>query len=235
MRMLKGKVALLGVLVVSPFLGGYRALPVVAAEEEASLPKEARDLLVKALALKSYRTQFVLEAKEENGEIVRLVGTLLFRRPNQRRLELRLDGSDKPSQLLISDGTVEWQYDLVDKKVYKIPNPPEIPGPHQPFAEGQAATFRFVEQMGTGAEALSRFEATPLPAVVKDSPIPIQTLRVDVGASDGLVRKLSLLDAQGQEVLSQRYQNVEVNVSFPEGTFTFVKPDDVAVEDLGRQ
>lgn len=202
----------------------------VFAEEPVPLPKEAQELAAKAAALKSYRTQFTLEAQEESGEKVRLEGTLLFQRPNQRRLELRLVGSSEVHQILVSDGKVEWQYDPAEKRVYRLANAPEVPGPHRPFAEG--AQFRFVERRGDGPEAQIRFEGVPLSAITRDSPVPIQTLRVDVGEQDGLVRELSLLDNKNQAVLSQRYHHVETNAVFPVGSFTFAPPAGTTIEDL---
>ncbi len=202
----------------------------LAEEETAPLPKEAQGLLTKAGALKNYRSRFTLEAKEESGETVRLEGTLLFQRPNLRRLELRIRGSKEISQMLISDGTVEWQYDPAEKKVYRLTNTPEVPGPHRPFAEGKS--FRFIERIGSGSDARLRFEGTPLPTIIQDSPVPIQTLRVDVGEQDGLVRELALLDIKDQVVLSQQYRDVEVNVNFPEGSFKFTPPEGTTVEDL---
>ena len=204
--------------------------PMVFSAEEAALPKEAQELVAKAAALKSYRSRFTLQAKEESGEQVRLEGTLLFQRPNQRRLELRLGGSEEIQQILVSDGTVEWQYDPAEKKVYRLANAAEVPGPHRPFAEGKQ--FRFVERMGEGPETLLRFEGVPMTSITRDSPVPIQTIRVDVGEQDGLARELSLLDAKNQEILSQKYQRVETNVTLPAGTFVFTPPAGAVVEDL---
>lgn len=196
------------------------------------LPKETQDLIAKASVLENYRAQFNLDAKEENGETVRLEGTLLFQRPNRRRLELRQGGSREISQLLVSDGTVEWQYAPSEKKAYRLSNAPEVPGPHRPFAEGKS--FRFVERIGAEPEALLRFEGAPLPAVVQDSPIPIKTLRVDVGEQDGLVRELALLDAKNEAVLLQKYTAVEVNTELPEDAFTFTPPEGTSIEDLAQ-
>lgn len=211
------------------------SVPLLAEERAAAkntdfLPKEAQELVAKASALKNYRAQFNLQAKEEAAKMVRLEGTLLFQRPNQRRLELRQDGSKEISQLLVSDGTVEWQYAPAEKKVYRLSNAPEVPGPHRPFAEGKS--FQFVERIDTESETRLRFEGTPLPAIVQDSPVPIKTIRVDVGEPDGLVRELALLDAGNQVVLSQKYTAVEVNTELPEGSFTFTPPEGASVEDL---
>ena len=210
---------------------------VLAAESPPAplLPKEAQGLLSKTAALQSYKARFTLEAKEANGEPVKLTGTLLFQRPNRRRLEI-WEGQErqeaKASQLLISDGQTEWQYSPENKTVYRVKSPADPPGPHRPFSEVRTETLHFVKRLEGKPAALARFEGDPLPSVVAGSPVPIQKLRVDVGEADGLVRELSLLDAQGNVVLSQRYQEVEVNISIPEGTFTFTLPEGTEVVDL---
>lgn len=213
--------------------------PSLAAQESSSTkgtespPKEAQGLAAKAAALKSYRAEFNLEAKEEAGETVRLEGTLLFQQPNRRRLELRQGGTGEISQLLVSDGTVEWQYTLAEKRAYRLSNASEVPGPHRPFAEGES--FRFVGPVETGSGPCLRFEGAALPTIVQDSPVPIKTLRVDVAEQDGLVRELALLDAKNQVVLSQKYSSVEVNVDLPEDSFTFTPPEGTSIEDLTQE
>ena len=188
------------------------------------MPKEAQDLSAKAAALKSYRARFTLEAKEQTGEPVQMKGTLLFEQPNRRRLELQAGGSKDLSQLLVSDGKIEWQYDEADHLVQKVTSPPEAPGPHRAFAEVQKDSLRFVERVGVSPDVRLRFEGAPLPAVVEGSPVPIEKLRIDVGEQDGLVRELMLLDSKGEAVLTQHYQEVEVNVPIPEGSFAFTPP-----------
>lgn len=205
-----------------------------AAAEEVGLPKEAQDLLAKADALESYRGRFILEANEEAGEPVRLTGTILFQRPNRRRLEIHEGDSAEIAQLMVCDGQVEWQHYAKGNTVYRTKGPEESQGPHRPFAEIKPETLRFVQQMGKAPQELLRFVADPLPSVVEGSPVPIKTLRVDVGKRDGLVRELVLLDTQGREVLSQRYSQVEVNIPIPEGTFAFTPPEGAQIVDLSE-
>ncbi|MBI1953755.1 MAG: outer membrane lipoprotein carrier protein LolA [Candidatus Omnitrophica bacterium] len=204
-------------------------------EAAAGLPPEAQALQSKADALKSYRAQFILEAREEDGQSVRLEGKLLFEGPNRRRVEIKEEGSSDASQILVGDGKLEWQYFKEANTVYRQENPPQPPGPHRPFAEIQDGTLRAVAQAPAGTQAIQRFEGKPVAEVTEGAPVPIETIRVDVGTEDGLARELTLLDAQGKSVLSQRYSQVEVNLSFPEGTFAFTPPADAAVVDLNKE
>lgn len=223
--------ATIGALLLSSSIGAAEESP----PSPSSLPKEAQPLLPKAAALSSYRVRFTLEAREETGKpLVRLEGRLFYERPNRRRLELKgPEGSEAVSQMLVSDGSVEWQYYPATNTVYRIANPPEPPGPHRPFAEARSGSVRFVERLGKKSEELCRFEAAPLATIVEGSPVPIKTLRVDVAEADGLVRQLVLLDAKGEPALSQQYHDVEINVSFPEGTFAFTAPEGAQVVELG--
>ena len=202
--------------------------------EEIALPKEARELMAKTEALESYRAQFTLEANEEAGQPVRLAGTLLFQRPNRRRLEIREGNSPQIAHLVVSDGQTEWQQYTRNNIVYRAKSPEETPGPHRPFAEVKAETLHLVQQAGEGHDDWLRFEADPLPSVVEGSPVPIKTVRVEVGKKDGLVRELALLDTQGREVLTQEYSQVEINVPIPEGTFAFTPPEGAQVVDLNE-
>jgi len=204
-------------------------------ETAALLPPEAQTLQSKAQALRGYSSRFTLETQEEGGQSVRLEGTLLFESPSRRRVEIKEEGSDGPSQILVGDGVVEWQYFKEANTVYRMENPPPPPGPHRPFAEIQAGTLRLAGEASSEAQTFQRFEGKPLAEVTEGAPAPIETIRVDVGKEDGLVRELTLLDAQGKSVLSQRYSDVEVNPSFPEETFRFTPPAGAQVVDLNKE
>lgn len=200
--------------------------------EEPALPPEAQEVIEKSAALKSYRADLVLEAKEEDGTPFRLEGKLLFESPSRRRLEIREVGAESAPQMLVNDGKVEWQHYPQAGVVYRLTEPPPTPGPHRPFAEASPGTVRFVERAGTKRDPIVRFEADPLAASVEGSPVPIEKVRIDVGGNDGLVRELVLLDAEGGAVLTQRFSDIELNVPTSEGDFAFSPPAGVAVVDM---
>jgi hypothetical protein len=135
---------------------------------------------------------------------------------------------------LVSDGTTEWQSYPAANTVYRMQSPEQVPGPHRPFSDLQPGSVRFVERIESGKKIRVRFEAVPLPSVVEGSPVPIERLRVDVG-EDGLVRELVLLDAQGEPVLTQRYRDLEVNISIPRESFLFTPPEGFQVVDLEEE
>ena len=203
--------------------------------DEAGLPPEAQAAAERSAALKSYRAELVLEAKEDDGTPYRLEGKLLFERPSRRHLEIREAGAEGATHLLVNDGKVEWQHDPQAGVVYRLTQPPPTPGPHRPFVDTQQGTVRFVGKIGTQEEPLLRFEAQPLAASVEGSPVPIEKIRIDVGEKDGLVREMSLLDARGEAVLTQRFTRIEVDVPTSDSDFTFTPPKGVAVVDIPGQ
>ncbi len=200
--------------------------------QSPALPEEAEALQAKVDALTSYKARFSLEVKEEGEEPIELEGKLFYQRPNLRRLEIRYAGEVENSQLLVDDGKVEWQHGIEDNTIYKITNPPLPPGPHQPFADLQLDTLRFIERIEAEGQTLLRFEADPLDAVNETAPVKIKTVRVDVAEGDGLTRRTALLTSEDKEILIHRFYDIEVNAPIPPESFVFTVPDGVIVEEL---
>ena len=198
--------------------------------EPAALPKEAQQALEKTAAWKNYKADFTLDAKEEDGKTFQLRGTMIFQKPERRRLEIREGDAKETTQLLVSDGRVEWQYYPKNHAAYRINQPPEAPGPHRPFEEVKPESVRFVQRV-EGPEPLLRFEGEPLPKSVEGSPVPIRRVRLDVSEKDGMLRELVMLDEQGNPALTQRFTHVELDVSVPAGQFTFTPPEGVSVTE----
>ena len=215
-----------------PALSKKELAPLV--EQELALPKEALEIGRKASSWKSYRAEFALEAKEERGGLFKLRGVLLFKQPNLRRLEIWEGDSVEPTQILVSDGKVEWQYHPQNAVVYRLAEPVTPPGPHRPFGEAQPGTVRFIERAGEAGQGRLRFEAEPIPAAVEAYASAIQKLRIEVSEEDGLARELLLLDPDGNTVLTQRFTKVEVNVPTDATGFSFVPTEGVAVIDVPR-
>jgi len=195
------------------------------------MPKEASEVLKKLGELRSYRARFQLEAKEPGGEVFRLSGLLLFQKPRLRRLEIKEVDAAQPSQIVVNDGTVEWQYYPKDGVVYRVLNPPEPSGPHRPFSEAVPGTIRLVRRIA-GAESKLRFELEPVAAIAQTAPVPIATMAVEVGERDGLTRRVELLDGQGNAVLTQYFTDVEVNIPLDAKQFVFEPPKEVKVVDI---
>ncbi len=199
--------------------------------EVGSLPEEARQALEKAASWKSYKASFSLDAKEEEGKTFLLHGTMIYRSPGQRRLEIREGDAKETTQLLVSDGQVEWQYYPKNHAAYRINHPPDPPGPHRPFEEVKPGSLRFAQRV-EGPEPLLRFEGDPQPKSVEGSPVPIRQVRLDVSEKDGLLRELVLLDEQGNAALTQKFTEVELDVPVSDSQFVLTLPEGVSVTEI---
>ncbi len=202
--------------------------------EESALPDQAKEVVARASGWESYKASFTLEVKEEDGKPFKVQGTLLYKKPAYRRLEVHEGEAQNSTQLLVSDGKTEWQYYPQNRVVYRLTNPPESPAPHRPFSEAKLETIRFVKRLEGGPEVLLRFEGEPLPALaaLEGAPAPVKGIRVDVAEKDGLLREMVLLDEKGEKILTHRYSQVEVNLPIADDQFIFTPPEGVAVMDF---
>ena len=203
---------------------------------DSSLPQEAQEVVQKAALLQTYRTKFALEAKgEKEGENLRIEGTLIFKRPNLRHMELKKSDTGEMQGILVSDGKTEWQYSPAEKVVYRMATQVEVPGPHRPFAETKPETVRFIKRFREGEEDRVQFEAVPLASLIEGAPAPVKKLRVDIGAQDGLVRQFNLLNDKDEVIFSQKYEGIEVGASVMDTDFKFTIPAGVSVVDVPEQ
>lgn len=205
-------------------------IPALGQAEE--LPMEAQAAAQKRATLTSYRTRFTLEAREADGQLFQLEGTLLFRMPDHRRLEIRQAGSKEEPQQVISDGQVEWQSYPEGGVVYRVHPPPEAPGPHRPFSEAQSGTVRFVGAREVEEGKILQFEAAPRAESVDGSPVPIDKIQIEVAEKDGLAREMILLDAKGNAVMTQKFFDMQVNSPVSDEEFVYVAKQGVAVMEL---
>ncbi len=200
----------------------------------------------KAQAVQSYRAEFALTVIEE-GKPTTLTGTILYQRPDKRRIDFSTaQATDEVAQLVVSDGTVEWQSFPAKKVVYKTDwakakaagastDALELRGLHQPFIDVKPGSVRFVEAKTDSDQHLYVFEAAPADTLVADAPFTPGTLRVTVSSDDGLTRHLTMTDAQGKEVLNQQYTKVQVGVPVPADQFTFTPPPGAQVIDISEE
>ncbi len=222
---------IVGLAVVSPAVAG--------ADETAA---RVAELQAKAGAVNAYQADFTLTVTEDNKPST-LNGTLLYQRPDKRRIEFTgAPAPDDVAQLVVSDGAVEWQYfpgrhlahktDWVKVKAAGAPaGALEIRGPHQPFLDLKPESVRLVE---TTADGTGIFEAEPAPALVAEAPFAPGKVRVEV-AADGLAHRLTMTDADGHEVLSQEYTNVRLDPPITGTPFAFTPPTGAQIVDISDE
>ncbi len=225
------RLSLFGLAVIGMVFSPLTLHPTPAWCEEA-LPKEAKAAAEKAAGWESYKTDFSLETQEENGEDFSLKGTLIYRKPGQRHLEIREGEAVENTQMLVSDGSVEWQYYPKGNVAYRIDNPPEAPGPHRPFTDVKPETVRFVKKVEGSEGPLLRFEAAPRPESVQGSPVPVKKVRLDLSEEDGMLREMVMLDEKDKTVLTQRFTGMDRNVEISEDQFKFTAPEGVSIMQM---
>ena len=219
---------------------GLAVCPAAAGADDAAARQQ--ELEAKAAAVEAYQADFTLTVTEE-GTPSTLKGTILYQRPDKRRIEFAgAPAQDEVAQLVVSDGAVEWQYFPGRKtahrtdwaKVKEAGAPADvlaIRGPHQPFLDLKPESVRLVETKGD----LSVFEADPAPALIAEAPFAPGKIRVEVSAADGLARRLTMSDADGKEVLAQDYTGVRLKPAITESSFTFTPPAGVEVVDISEE
>lgn len=211
----------------------------------AAEPDVVAELRAKAAAVTSYQAAFTLTVFEEERPTT-LTGTIAFQRPDRRRIEFSGDRpADDVAQLVVSDGTAEWQYFPETKTVYKTDwatlrgagLPPEVleaRGLHQPFIDLKPETLRLAETKTEGPQTLYVVEGEPTATLVAEAPFAPGVVRVTVSAEDGLTRRLTMTDAQGREVLIQDYSGIQLNVPVEASTFVFTPPKGTEVVNISE-
>ena len=200
----------------------------------------------KASQVESYRADFTLTVTEADKPTT-LSGTILYQQPDKRRIEFtNVPATEDVAQLVVSDGTTEWQYFPARKVANQTswaklkaagasPDALEVRGLHQPFVDVKPDTIRLVETKTEGNQPLYVFEAEPAPLLMAEAPFAPGKLRIAVAAADGLTRWLTMTDASGREVLTQQYSKVQTKVSTNPEQFTFTPPPGVQVVDISEE
>ena len=197
----------------------------------------------RAAASERYRAEFTLTVVEQ-GQATILAGQILYQRPDKRRIEFNnIPGVEDVAQVIVSDGTSEWQYfprrRIVQKTEWARLQSAGIPaealavrGPHQPFVDVRRETIRYVGIRKDQEPAVYLFEAEPSAPLVAEAPFEPGKFRVEVAPEDGLVRRLTMTDAEGREVLRQEYTKIERDAAIGADAFSFTIPDGVEVVDI---
>lgn len=203
------------------------------------------DLTAKAEAVKTLRADLKMTTSIM-GQTMTMEGSVLAAAPDRSRMELTMDlGVMKMDQVVVSDGTTVWTYQPAMKSAHRIDigkvaaetGIEQTPGQQgadlmRPFAGLPPERIDRVRAEQIGDVRAHVFEGTP---EVPDLPqIPFKPAKVElwVGSDDGLLRKVVMFDAQGREMISQVYENIEVDVEVPEDTFRFTPPQGVQVTDM---
>ena len=171
--------------------------------------------------LDSMSTEFSQVTMDQNGEVLQsLSGTLSVQRPGKMRWQ-----TNPPyEQLVVSDGSSVWVYDMDLEQVTirnleaKLQETPALllSGDVSNIADSYSASK---EQVGD----VVRYRLKPL-----DASQLFEALEFDY--ADDEVEFMRIFDAAGQ-ITEIRFTSQETNTEFDPAAFTFIVPDDVDVID----
>ena len=171
--------------------------------------------------LDSMSTEFSQVTMDQNGEVLQsLSGTLSVQRPGKMRWQ-----TNPPyEQLVVSDGSSVWVYDMDLEQVTirnleaKLQETPALllSGDVSNIADSYSASK---EQVGD----VVRYRLKPL-----DASQLFEALKFDY--ADDEVEFMRIFDAAGQ-ITEIRFTSQETNTEFDPAAFTFAVPDDVDVID----
>ncbi|MBN58442.1 outer membrane lipoprotein chaperone LolA [Thalassolituus sp. UBA3500] len=171
--------------------------------------------------LDSMSTEFSQVTMDQNGEVLQsLSGTLSVQRPGKMRWQ-----TNPPyEQLVVSDGSSVWVYDMDLEQVTirnleaKLQETPALllSGDVSNIADSYSASK---EQVGD----VVRYRLKPL-----DASQLFEALEFDY--ADDEVEFMRIFDAAGQ-ITEIRFTSQETNTEFDPAAFTFAVPDDVDVID----
>ena len=169
----------------------------------------------------SMSTEFSQVTMDQNGEVLQsLSGTLSVQRPGKMRWQ-----TNPPyEQLVVSDGSSVWVYDMDLEQVTirnleaKLQETPALllSGDVSNIADSYSASK---EQVGD----VVRYRLKPL-----DASQLFEALEFDY--ADDEVEFMRIFDAAGQ-ITEIRFTSQETNTEFDPAAFTFAVPDDVDVID----
>ena len=228
--------AVMAAIVLSSVGGGVRA-------EETTEQVLAR-LKAKVGEVKTVRADLKM-TMAIMGQTITMEGTALIATPDKSRMEMSMNlGAIKMDQTIVSDGTTVWTYQPMLKMAHKIDAKKvaaetgiEQAGQQssdltKPLAGLVPESVKLVRTETVGGVESYVFEGAPAMPKMPQIPFKPAKIEVSVGAEDGLLRKSVMFDADGKEMMSQTYDNIEVNVELPEEKFQFTPPEGVQVSDM---
>jgi outer membrane lipoprotein carrier protein len=197
---------------------------VMAASSAAA--QSAQDVLEKARKkyeeLTDVELRFTQEAKFPVSHVEqRINGTLQMRKGNRYRVETE-------DMTVVTDGTTVWSYSRGTNQVLidhfsmdeRMFSPERI---LTAAPEDFAAVLLGKEKIGTHETVVLKLTPTEEGLV--------KTLKIWIGESDHLTRKVEMVDASGKET-TYLVSDLRVNTGVPESRFTFKAPEGAEVVDL---
>jgi outer membrane lipoprotein carrier protein len=196
-------------------------LPAAAGADAAADARAAGRVEAAIQGLASFRAQFRQTVTDAQGvETEHADGTVTLARPGRFRWDYR-----EPPQLIVSDGTTVWLYDVDLAQVTVRPAADSLAGSPALLLSGRSdlrAEFEIAD--GGDSDGLAWSRLTP-----RDTDGDFREL--DVGIAGGELRRMRLVDRLGQTTRLE-FDEVERNPRIGADAFRFTPPPGVDV--VGR-
>jgi len=179
------------------------------------------------------------------GQKFQINGTAYFMVPGKMRIDKVLPG--ETNQTVVSDGSTLWIYDSQEKvasrtnlgRVFEatgLEADADQPDPTRPFRGLEWKQIRYMGTEVVDDVSYRVFEAKPqvtlLHAELPDVP---KKARIFIHPKDGMMRSIHFIDASGEEVLSQRFEEMVINPKLDKSLFEFVIPSGVHIIDTTNE
>ncbi len=191
-------------------------------------------------AVRTCRAQ-VVTVLRMMGQQIQVRDTAAYKVPARIRLEKVLPGGIR--EITVSTGSIMWTYDSEEQMAIRI-NLARVyrstgreadvyqPDPTRPFRGLEWKTIRAVGTEPLGADTLHVFEAVPQVNLMQaELQIRLTKVRFSIHPTDGLLRFVRFYDGSGDEILSQRFEEVELNPELDNSLFEFIIPANAGVLD----
>ncbi|NLY02782.1 MAG: outer membrane lipoprotein carrier protein LolA [Rhodopirellula sp.] len=180
------------------------------------------------------------------GRKINMEGDVVFAKPGKMRMKISTDlGMMKMDQIIVSDGATIWTYQPTMKMVSKIDvaklaaatgkedaAQQQSGDITQPLKGLQPDSIKLLRTEESDGAKTYVFEGSPQTAGMSKVPFQPAKMQVWVGAEDGVLHKMVMLDEKDNEMLSQTYENIKLGIDVPAGTFEFTPPEGVQVMDM---
>ena len=198
----------------------------------------------KALMIHSYKANFDLWMRVGERELI-LSGSTLFRWPKMLRVEMVLQDQKELNQILYWKEGIVWQYipsanvafrrqeKVLREKFPESFASQDLLNLQNPFDLVESGTIRFLDEERVGGETTYLFEGIPKKAIQYQGLLNPALCRMRIADQDGLLRDLTMYDAEGVEIVKQHFWDIQTNLELLEEEFTF-KPEDVRLVEVTK-
>lgn len=215
----------------------------LSAADTADVAAMIQKLEKKSASITTYKTRVATKV-EVQGESIKSTAMLLYKKPDKLRLDVKLP---RPAgqQLIISNGKTLWIYVPSANKVSKIDivafkkknggRPPATPVKDisSPFRIGKTGTYKYLGEEIRGPDKCLVFECLhPVQKTPSGGSAVPNKMKIWVRAADGIALQTQTHTSDGQCVITQTYEELQLGLAIEDSQFEFTPPPGTPVTDV---